>query len=228
MEGGNWVAAFIVGFLGGVHCFGMCGGVVTALSLGVRQDFREVPQRLLGLQFAYNFGRIISYTVAGFIAGALGFFAHDLTGMQSVRSVLQLVAATIMIALGLYLGGWWFGLVRIERMGAGLWRYVEPIGRNMIPVQTLSGAVGLGLVWGWLPCGLIYSVLIWALAAADPLRGAQLMLSFGLGTLPNLLLMGVFAARLGQYLKKAWVRRVAGALVILLGVWQLGLWYLRI
>jgi len=218
---GSWLTAFLVGFLGGVHCFGMCGGIVTALSFGVRADLREHQQKLLGLQLAYNFGRIISYTTAGFIAGALGFFAHDLSGMQEVRIGLQLMAAIIMIALGLYLGGWWFGLLKVEQMGSGLWKRIEPIGRKLIPVQTMSGALSLGLVWGWLPCGLIYSVLIWALAVADPVEGALLMLSFGLGTLPNLLLMGVFAAQLGRYLQKAWLRKMAGMLVVVFGLWQL-------
>lgn len=221
MAEGSWLTAFLVGFLGGVHCFGMCGGIVTALSFGVREDLREHQQKLLGLQLAYNLGRIISYTTAGFIAGALGFFAHDLSGMQEVRIGLQLIAAVIMIALGLYLGGWWFGLLKIEQMGSGLWKHIEPIGRKLIPVQTMGGALSLGLVWGWLPCGLIYSVLIWALAVADPVEGALLMLSFGLGTLPNLLLMGVFAAQLGRYLQKAWLRKMAGMLVVVFGLWQL-------
>ena len=154
------------------------------------------------------------------MAGALGFFAHDLSGMQEVRIGLQLIAAVIMIALGLYLGGWWFGLLKVEQMGSGLWKYIEPIGRKLIPVQTMSGALGLGLVWGWLPCGLIYSVLIWALAVANPIEGALLMLSFGLGTLPNLLLMGIFAAQLGRYLQKVWLRKIAGVLVVVFGLWQ--------
>ena len=221
MAESSWLTAFLVGFLGGVHCFGMCGGIVTALSFGVREDLREHQKKLLGLQLAYNLGRITSYTTAGFIAGALGFFAHDLSGMQEVRIGLQLIAAIIMIALGLYLGGWWFGLLKVEQMGSGLWKHIEPIGRKLIPVQTMGGALSLGLVWGWLPCGLIYSVLIWALAVADPVEGALLMLSFGLGTLPNLLLMGVFAAQLGRYLQKVWLRKMAGMLVVVFGVWQL-------
>lgn len=217
----NWLGAFIVGLLGGVHCFGMCGGIVAALSFGVREDFRHRQRVMLELQIGYNLGRIISYGIAGFIAGALGLFAHDLVGMHAVRTVLQILAATIMISLGLYLGGWWFGLVKVEKAGTRLWKQIEPLGRKLIPVQTVGGALGLGLVWGWLPCGLIYSVLIWALALADPVQGAILMLSFGLGTLPNLLLMGVFAAQLGQFLRKAWIKRLAGALVIGFGVWQL-------
>ncbi len=220
MAESSWLTAFIVGLLGGVHCFGMCGGIVAALSLGVREDFREQQKKLLRLQLMYNFGRIMSYTLAGFVAGTLGFFAHDLSGMEGVRVSLQLIAAVIMVALGLYLGGWWFGLLKVEQMGSGLWKYIEPIGRKLIPVQTMSAALALGLVWGWLPCGLIYSVLIWALAVADPVKGALLMLSFGLGTLPNLLLMGVFAAQLGQFLKKVWLRKVAGILVVGFGMWQ--------
>ncbi len=214
----SYLAAFIVGLLGGVHCLGMCGGIVAALSLGMEVDGGRGHQwRLLA---GYNLGRIASYTLAGAIVGLLGMLALGFAGIQQLRLLFQLVAALMMIALGLYLGGWWLGLARIEKAGALWWRLLEPFGRRLIPVRDVTGAITVGAIWGWLPCGLVYSVLIWALSAGDPLRGALLMLSFGLGTLPNLMLMGVFATSMRRFVQDARVRRLAGAMVIVLGLWQ--------
>ena len=214
----SYLAAFIVGLLGGVHCLGMCGGIVAALSLGMEVEGGRGRQwRLLA---GYNLGRIASYTLAGAIVGLLGMLALGFAGVQQLRLLFQLVAALMMIALGLYLGGWWLGLARIEKAGALWWRLLEPFGRRLIPVRDMTSAVSVGAIWGWLPCGLVYSVLIWALSAGDPLRGALLMLSFGLGTLPNLMLMGVFAASMRRFVQDARVRRLAGAMVIALGLWQ--------
>lgn len=213
----TYFTAFIVGFLGGVHCLGMCGGIVGALTLGTRD--RELGQwRLL---LGYNLGRISSYTLIGAVAGFLGYLAADLSGLQSVRIAFQVIAAFMMIALGLYLAGWWQGVMRIEAIGARLWHKIEPLGRRFIPVHSFGSACILGLVWGWLPCGLIYSILLWALAAASPLEGAGLMLSFGLGTLPNLLVMGLFATKMTVWAQNILIKRTAGLVIISLAIYQL-------
>ncbi len=215
----SYLAAFVVGLLGGVHCLGMCGGIVAALSFGMEVQGGGKARQWL-LLGGYNLGRIASYTLAGGIVGLLGMLALGFSGIEQARLVFQLVAALVMVALGLYLGGWWFGLSRIEKAGASWWRLLEPMGRKLIPVRSPGVAVVVGAIWGWLPCGLVYSVLIWALSAGDPLRGALLMLSFGLGTLPNLMAMGVFATSMRRFVQNPRVRQVAGALVIGLGIWQ--------
>ncbi|HFD87865.1 MAG TPA: sulfite exporter TauE/SafE family protein [Gammaproteobacteria bacterium] len=215
----SYLTAFMVGLLGGVHCLGMCGGIVAALSMGIEPARRGKWQQWL-LLVGYNLGRIFSYTLAGMLVGLLGAFALGLSGIEQARIIFQLIAAMVMLALGLYLGGWWMGLTRIERAGSHWWRRIEPLGRRLIPVTSLPNAIAVGAIWGWLPCGLIYSVLIWALAAGDPVRGGLLMLSFGLGTLPNLMLMGLFASSMGRMVRNPTVRKVAGAAVILLGMWQ--------
>jgi sulfite exporter TauE/SafE len=212
------LAAFVVGLLGGVHCLGMCGGIVAALSFGM--DTGGERRRQWVLLAGYNLGRIASYTLAGAIVGLLGMLALGFTGIQQARTIFQLVAAVVMVALGLYLGGWWLGLSKIEQAGASWWRLLEPFGRRLIPVRSATSAVGVGASWGWLPCGLVYSVLIWSLSAGDPLHGALLMLSFGLGTLPNLMLMGVFATSMRRFVHDVRVRRLAGLTVIALGLWQ--------
>ncbi len=208
------LSALLVGFFGGVHCVGMCGGIVGALTLGLPEQVRGQPAAAWPFHLAYNLGRITSYTLAGALAGGLGAGLLQLTEMRQAQQVLQFVAALFMVALGLYLGGWWSGLRYVERMGGNVWRRIEPLGRGLLPVATPTRAFLLGLVWGWLPCGLVYSVLIWALAAGGALQGAQLMFAFGIGTLPNLLLMGVLAAKLGSFVRQPWPRRVAGGLVL--------------
>lgn len=216
------ITAFLVGLLGGVHCLGMCGGIVAALSLGVDKSLNERGGfRLWSLQAGYNLGRIASYTFMGAIVGGLGMMVADVAGLQQVRVVLQYLAIAVMVALGLYLAGWWYGLSRLEQAGSHIWKRIEPLGRKLIPVKTPTTALMLGLIWGWLPCGLVYSVLLWALTAGDPVNGALYMLAFGLGTLPNLLLMGGFATQLSRYSQNPLVRRTAGLLIIGLALFQL-------
>jgi sulfite exporter TauE/SafE len=213
-------AAFIVGLLGGVHCLGMCGGIVGALTLGLpRQD--AASPRFWGLQLAYNLGRIVSYMVAGMVAGGLGLLLARAGPLQATQQLLSVIAGLFMIMMGLYLGGWWMGLARVERAGSVVWKRIEPLGRKLLPVRSPVQAFFLGMVWGWLPCGLVYSALIWSLSAGGVLQGALLMGAFGLGTLPNLLLMGAAAGWLGGFLRKPLARKIAGGLVMVFGLMML-------
>jgi sulfite exporter TauE/SafE len=222
--GTSLLTAFVVGLLGGVHCVGMCGGVVSMLTLGVAPDRRRRLGALLPLQLGYNLGRIAGYTLAGALLGGVGAVLVQSAALHWVQQALYGVAALVMIALGLYLGGWWRGLAVVERAGAVLWRRIEPVGRRLLPIRGMAQAVGVGLVWAWLPCGLVYSVLILALGTGSPLQGALLMLAFGLGTLPNLLGIGLLAGAAARYMEAAWLRRMAGVLVMGFGgyaLWQL-------
>ena len=220
ISGVSLLAAFLVGLLGGVHCVGMCGGIVAALSLGLPEQQRRGAARWKYL-LAYNLARIGSYTSAGALLGGIGWLAANWSGLHQLQQGLQLLAALFMVALGLYLGGWWLGLSHVERAGGLVWNRLEPLGRRFLPVKTAAQAFLLGLIWGWLPCGLVYSVLVWSISTGDPLYGAALLFSFGLGTLPNLLLMGVAAARLSARVRDPRTRRIAGSLVILFGLYSL-------
>lgn len=120
--------------------------------------------------------------------------------------------------MGLYLAGWWNLLSHVERAGGVVWRRLEPLGRGLLPIRSARHAFVLGLLWGWLPCGLVYSALVWTVASGGALQGASLMLAFGLGTLPNLMLMGVAAAQLNRWTRQPLVRRIAGGLVMLFGL----------
>lgn len=210
----TYISAFFVGLLGGVHCVGMCGGVVSALTLGITPQ-QSTPWRYL---IAYNVGRITSYTLAGLIVGGLG---AQLSTLHELQLGLKVLAGLFMIAMGLYIAGWWFGLTRVEQIGGLIWRRIQPLGNRLIPVKSTYQAGLLGLLWGWLPCGLVYSVLIWTLSVENAVEGAVLLLSFGLGTLPNLLTMGVFAIGLKKWMQQNIVKVVAGLLIMLFGVYQL-------
>ena len=215
------LAAFAVGFFGGVHCVGMCGGIIGALSFGLSEDRRKRVCDNLSFILLYNLGRIGSYTLAGAIVGGLGAWAVDLLSIRQLQLWLQVLASVFMILLGLYLNGWWRVLVRVEQVGSVVWQRLEPLGRHLLPIQRPGQALLLGAIWGWLPCGLVYSVLIWTLMSGGAEDGAALMLSFGLGTLPNLLAMGFFAAVLQKFVQQNWVRQMSGGMVILFGVYML-------
>lgn len=220
----SFLSAFLIGLLGGVHCAGMCGGIVGALSMGLPEAQRRGGRRWAFL-WAYNLGRISSYTIAGALFGGIGWMAANWTGVHQLQQGLQLVAAIFMVALGLYLGGWWHGLSRLEALGGIAWTRIEPAGRRLLPVVSPRQAYLLGLVWGWLPCGLVYSVLVWSISTGDPVYGALLMLAFGLGTLPNLLLMGIAAASLAAWVRDRRARRIAGSIVILFGIYSIFRWF---
>lgn len=210
------LAALLAGLLGGVHCAGMCGGIVAAFSF--RPDGSAPPFRL---HLGYNVGRVLSYTLFGALAGALGG-ALTLANFLPVQTALYIVAQIVMILLGLYLAGLSQSVLVFERAGGAVWRRVKPLFQKLIPVTTVPRAIVAGLAWGWLPCGLVYSVLVSALASGNTFSGAALMLAFGLGTLPNLLGMGLFARQLQPFLQRVWVRQIAGLIVAGLGVWGLG------
>ncbi|MDH5446275.1 MAG: sulfite exporter TauE/SafE family protein [Gammaproteobacteria bacterium] len=215
------LAAFTVGFFGGVHCVGMCGGIVGALSFGLPEEKRHRLRGNAPFLLLYNFGRIGSYTLAGTITGGLGAWAIDLLSIRQLQLWLQLFAGVFMILMGLYLNGWWRVLVRVEEAGSVIWQRLEPFGRKLLPVQSPKQAFLLGALWGWLPCGLVYSVLIWTLVSGGAQEGAMLMLSFGLGTLPNLLAMGVFAVILQKVVQQDWVRQLSGAVVMAFGIYMI-------
>jgi uncharacterized protein len=209
MADASFLALFLIGLLGGTHCLGMCGGIVSALSLGAVSR----PS----LHLAYNLGRIVSYGLAGAIAGGLGAASLALSAQLPMRIVLFLLANLMLVALGLYLMWMTRALAFSERFGQKLWRHVQPISRRFLPARTVAQAFPLGLLWGWLPCGLVYSALVTALASGSVRQGAALMLAFGAGTLPNLLLAGLLALRLKEYAAKAAVRLSAGLLVLAFG-----------
>ncbi len=210
------ISAFLVGLLGGGHCVGMCGGIVSAVTLALPGRRPRVGQLL-----AYNGGRISSYVLAGVVAGVVGASGFFLNHVLPVEKLLYALASLMLVVLGLYLAGLWQGVLLLERMGGALWKHIQPFSRNFLPLKSAPQAYLLGMVMGWLPCGLVYSVLVAALATGDPLQGGLLMLAFGLGTLPTLMTMGLAAVRLKAFLQLLWVRRASGLLVLGFGLFGL-------
>lgn len=207
------ISAFLVGLLGGGHCVGMCGGIVSAVSLTLPGQQPRLPYLL-----AYNGGRIASYTAAGVLAGLLGASGYLLEHVLPVQKILYAVASLMLVVLGLYLAGWWQGVLVLEKAGGLLWQRLQPLSKHLLPLRSPPQAFALGLLWGWLPCGLVYSVLVAALASGNAVSGGLLMLAFGLGTLPTLLAMGMAAVRLKALLQNIWVRRGSGLLVLGFGL----------
>ena len=211
-------AAFVFGLLGGAHCIGMCGGIMSALTFAVPPSMRQ-PGRLAGLLLSYNLGRIISYMIAGALVALLGSVLNH--ALDGIALVLRILAAVMLILMALYIANWWKGLLKVEAVGRRLWRFIEPVGRRLMPVVHLPQAFALGALWGWLPCGLVYSMLAWSLAIADPLQGALLMGAFGLGTLPALLATGLAARQLSQLIRHPATRSLAALTIIGFALWQL-------
>lgn len=229
---------FLIGLLGGVHCVGMCGGIVSALSIATpgRRPFPVAvtaappasPAGFLSAAadsgtrvLAFNAGRIGSYALAGALAGLLGS-VPALIRLASLQTAAYWLANLMLVALGLTLMNAWHGLARIEQAGQWGWRRVQPLMRRLLPVQHTWQALALGGLWGWVPCGMVYSVLMTALLTAlltgSAAHGALVMLAFGLGTLPLLFSIGIAGTSMQAVLQRPRVRVAAGLLVLAFGV----------
>jgi sulfite exporter TauE/SafE len=217
--------AFVIGLFSATHCLGMCGSISGALSLSLPAAVRERPDRLTFFLLAYNLGRLASYTGAGALVGLIGGEFIGIQYLREGRLVAQILASVVVIAVGLYLTGWFPQLRLMDRLGSPLWRRLEPLGRRLLPVQRLPQAVLFGIVWGWLPCGLVYYVLLLTLSTGSAATGALCMLSFGIGTLPAMLGVGLAAGWFSRLAANPTLRQVAGlALVVTgcVGVWLSG------
>lgn len=206
MPEASLLAVFVVGLLGGGHCAGMCGGIVGALSA---QPGGGRP----ALHLAYSTGRIASYAVAGAVAGSIGGLGLLLSDVLPIQLALYVLANLMLLVLGLYLAGMSSLAVRFEAAGRWLWARLRPLTRHLVPANTVPRALGVGILWGWIPCGLVYGVLATALFAGSAGDGAMLMAAFGLGTLPNLLAAGLLMGRIGRVFRARTFRTICGALV---------------
>lgn len=228
----GYITAMLLGLLGGVHCAAMCGGIVSALTLQPRggqtvsmpsKTVQVKPSFALAmpLHLAYNLGRISGYVLAGAALGAIGSMGMLLNHILPIQMALYVFANLLLIALGVYLAGFTASLGWIERGGQFIWRHIQPCTRRFLPARSVVQAYPLGVLWGFLPCGMVYSVLATALLSGSAERGGLLMLAFGLGTLPNLLLAGFLLHRLQRFTRHPVVRTCAGLVVGGFGVYGL-------
>jgi len=206
-------AAFLAGILGSAHCLGMCAGIsgLFAVNANIATLRQQLPMAI-----AYNFGRVLTYVLLGImVAGFSGAFVES---KPTTAKPILLITGTIIILIGLQVAFNWRLLNPIEKMGGALWQKVSPVAQHFVPVTSLPRALGLGLLWGWLPCGLVYSVLLIAATSATPAAGALTMLAFGIGTMPAMVMTGVGAARLAAMTRKRGTRLGLGLLIVALGL----------
>ena len=204
-------AAFITGFLGSAHCFGMCGGIsgLFAVNASIASLRSQFPKAI-----AYNIGRILSYAFLGVVVAVLGRTAVD--SIPDLMAPVRLASGLLIVLIGLQLAFGWRILALLETAGARIWKRIAPAAKGLVPVETTTQALGLGLIWGWLPCGLVYSVLLLAATTAEPAGGGLVMIAFGLGTMPAMVATGVSASKLAQFMSGK--RMGAGLLIVLLGL----------
>lgn len=211
--------ALMVGLLGSVHCLGMCGGLSSAFSFSMGKDIKSSTK--LMYQVLYNVGRISTYTILGILAGSLGKLLSVSLGHHGML-ILRIMAGLIIVSLGFYMTGWWTGLSKIERTGAALWRRVAPLMKRFMPINKARHAYLIGMIWGFLPCGLVYSTLSLSASSGNPFLGGLTMTLFGIGTLPSMLATGFFAGKVAQFLRQKKIQVYSGMALIGCGSWTMG------
>jgi sulfite exporter TauE/SafE len=206
------IAAWLTGLAGGSgHCIGMCGGIVGALGVGQGSGLGGLARLA-----AAHVGRVTSYALAGAIAGVAGTtFVTGILGPDGI-TVLRIAAAVLIFAIGLQLLLGRPLLTRLEQAGSRFWRVLAPQMHKLLPPRDPIRAFGVGALWGWLPCGLVYSELAVATASGGPITGALVMSAFGIGTIVSLSAVTVLLHSLGM---ARMPRQTSGVLLILFAVW---------
>jgi len=210
-------SALLLGFFGSVHCVVMCGGLAGALG---QVTARPGPRQVFAQHLGYGLGRISSYALAGGLAGSVGLALSSAIGPAGA-SLLRSLCGLLLIAVGITLAGWWPVTAQLEVLGGQLWRRIAPWSQRLMPLDRIWKHYLVGMIWGWLPCGLVYGALATAATTGGGVRGAAFMLAFGAGTLPALVATGSFSRGLNQLVSRAGLRWTAGGFVIAFGVWTL-------
>ena len=214
----SFLVAFSLGLTSTLHCWGMCGGIVGALSIGfTEKDTFPLNKKSVYL-LALNTGRITSYTIAGLIAGLLGVKISQLISPEYGHTILRVLSGVILIIIGLHLAGWLPVFRSLESIGNVIWKHIQPLGKKLLPVNTISKAFSIGMIWGWLPCALVYSVLFWSITSGSILNSVLIMFAFGLGTLPSMFMAGIAGSELFSFSKRQSLRKFAGILIIIFGL----------
>lgn len=214
------VTALFLGLFGSSHCLLMCGGISAALAT---QASRQSSDSVAISALAFNLGRISSYALAGFLVASLGLWLQGLNDVLLL--IMRTLAAVLLILMGLYVARWATWLTRLEHAGQALWKHIQPLTGKLMQQPGLVQRFQLGLFWGWLPCGLVYSTLSWVATSGKPVDGAITMAFFGLGTLPALFASTLAAGSLMTLLNHTWSRYLAGTLLIAYGLWTAaGVW----
>ncbi len=214
-------AALVTGLLGSAHCFGMCAGIsgLFAVNASVASLKSQVPMAI-----AYNAGRVLSYALLGIMVASLG--QTLVKAIPDIAAPVRLASGLLIVIVGLQVAFNWRFLAPLEKAGAKIWQRIAPAAKGLLPVTSVPKALGLGLLWGWLPCGLVYSVLLLAATTANAVYGGLVMLAFGLGTSPAMIMTGLSASKLSQFMSRK--RLGAGLLIVLLGLLTLAMPIMKI
>jgi sulfite exporter TauE/SafE len=220
----SYLVAFVMGLFSSLHCIGMCGSIIGTLTLSLSPNIRNHRASLSIFVFNYNIGRISSYAVAGALLGLLDVLFRLPFAQGHGHRILQLLSATVMSAAGLYLAGWFPRFAYVEKIGARFWKRIEPFGRKLMPIKTPLQAFLFGMIWGWLPCGLVYAALALAATTGDSLTSSLTMLAFGLGTLPAVMGVGIMTALLTQLSRMQRFKQAIGLFMIVLAIFAAMPW----
>jgi sulfite exporter TauE/SafE len=214
----SYFVAFVMGLFSTIHCLGMCGSIIGSLTLSLKKEIRDHKRRLIPFVLSYNAGRILSYSLAGLIAGIAEQVFSSPFGSGHGHRVLQIISSLVMLGAGLHLAGWFPRFAYIEKFGSRFWKTIEPYGRRLIPVETLPKAFTFGMIWGWLPCGLVYTALALSATTGDIVRSTFTMLAFGLGTIPAVMTVGVMTSWMVKLSNLRGFRQLAGISFIILAL----------
>lgn len=205
------LSAFILGLAGSTHCLGMCGGIASSLLFSATPNVGR-----WSLIFSYNFGRIFSYSLAGVLVAFLG---EQLSRNELIPvAFLQYFSVILMALLGLYIAGWWQIIRYIEQFFSPIFKRLKPLSNHFLPLNNPLKAIPYGMIWGWLPCGLVYTTLTWTLTVPTPLHGGLFMLFFGLGTIPAIVAVALSSDFFQRVLSYPLSRKVMGVAIIIYSI----------
>lgn len=193
----------------------MCGGIIGALTLSIDKGIQNTKRSIFLYILAYNGGRISGYMIAGTAAAMIGSIVFGVVDKNSVRMVIRLFVFFLMLSIGFYLAGWFPRLALVEILGKPLWRVLEPVGKKILPVKCLTHAFLFGIIWGWMPCGLSYSIMFWASSFSHAYEGALLMFFFGIGTSVPVMTAGMFTGWAVRLTSLAYANKIAALVIII-------------
>jgi uncharacterized protein len=213
-------AAFVAGIAGSAHCFAMCGSLAGAFGMRARA-IGVSAGGAFGNALSYHVGRLSGYSVAGAICGLLGATLQAVLDLARIGSWLRIASGVLLLLIALRMLSPWNPLHWLETLGAKFWRGLQPLTQKTGALNGRAQALALGFLWGWLPCGLVYSMLLFAALSGNALHGGAILLAFGLGTLPAMLTSTVLASQVQRLLRNRWPRLASGILLLLLGAWMI-------
>jgi sulfite exporter TauE/SafE len=202
-------AAFVAGIAGSAHCFAMCGSLAAAFGMRTRNAL------------SYHAGRLSGYAIAGAICGLLGATLQAVLDLARIGSWLRIASGVLLLLIAFRMLSPWNPLHWLETLGAKFWRQLQPLTQKTGSMSGRAQALALGFLWGWLPCGLVYSMLLFAALSGDALQGGSILLAFGLGTLPAMLTSTMLASHVQQLMRNRWPRFASGVLLLALGAWMI-------